>query len=77
MKAISAVLHEIRLKNAPTMLAIALTSTIWHAPVRAQDFTSENVLKTQETPAGRMVRQHGTAFHLGWRPRVPDCWRPP
>jgi hypothetical protein len=64
MKAISAVLHGIRLKNAPTMLAIALTSTIWHAPVRAQDFTSENAWKTQETPAGRMVWQHVGRVYL-------------
>ena len=64
MKTISAVLHGIRFKNALTMLAIAFTSTMWHAPVRAQDFTTDNAWKTQQTPAGRMVWQHVGRVYL-------------
>jgi hypothetical protein len=64
MKTISAVLRGIRLQNALTVLAIALTSTMWHSPVRAQDFTPDNAWKTQETPAGRMVWQHVGRVYL-------------
>jgi hypothetical protein len=64
MKTISAVLRGIRLKNALTMIAIALTSTMWHSPARAQDFTPDNAWKTQEAPAGRIVWQHVGRVYL-------------
>jgi len=64
MKTISAILHGIRLKNALTMMAIALTATVWHSPVSAQDFTPNNISRGQETPAGRMVWQHVGRVYL-------------
>ena len=64
MKTISAVLHGIRIKNALTILAMALTATAWHAPVRAQDFTPNNAWTPQGTPAGRMVWQHVGRVYL-------------
>jgi len=64
MKTISAVLHGIKFQKTLTMLAIALTSTMWHSTVRAQDSTSQDAWKTQGTPAGRMVWQHVGRVYL-------------
>jgi hypothetical protein len=55
MRAIRTLLHQ---RPATALLALAVVFAGWQCPTRAQEFTPDTALKTQQTPAGRIVWHH-------------------